>query len=417
MFTSHDQTQHDAYQDTALFRAASEQVRGSPLAQRACVTHVCETNYPPVTFQMLSTRTAVVVLTSVLVTGCAHARIQPDVLRLDRSEELDAISRAQVWQPTDVAAMDLRHGPLDREPFPPGATIKCRYVAKEMDGRTPKFTCAAGDEELKVKYGRDNGEVYAEVAATRLLWALGFGADHVYPVRVVCTGCPSALRADHWEPAGEAVFEYATVERKMRGRELQGPEGEGWSWADLDRVSPARGGASEAQRDALKLLAVLLQHTDSKREQQRLACLQRDGNDDDGCARPFLLINDLGKTFGKANAFNRDAAGSVNLKAWRETSVWRKPKGCVGNLPKSLTGTLNNPVISEAGRRFLAARLTKLTHRQMTDLFAVARFDARERARGRSQDSTQAWVDAFKTKVVDIVSRDCSTTPQEADAR
>ena len=37
-----------------------------------------------------------------------------------------------------------------------------------------------------------------------------------------------------------------------------------------------------------------------------------------------MLINDLGKTFGKANVFNRDGAGSVNLEEWRETPVWQK---------------------------------------------------------------------------------------------
>ena len=43
-------------------------------------------------------------------------------------------------------------------------------------------------------------------------------------------------------------------------------------------------------------------------------------------------------------------------------------------MPKSLTGTLENPVISEPGRRFLAGLLTRLTDRQMRDLFQTARF-------------------------------------------
>jgi len=43
---------------------------------------------------------------------------------------------------------------------------------------------------VRVKYGKDTHEVYSEVAATRLLWALGFYADEMYPVRLKCLQCP-----------------------------------------------------------------------------------------------------------------------------------------------------------------------------------------------------------------------------------
>ena len=89
------------------------------------------------------------------------------------------------------------------------------------------------------------------------------------------------------------------------------------------------------------------------------------------------MIADLGKTFGKANTLNRDEPGSVNLKNWRDERVWRDGAECVGNMPKSLTGTLENPVISEPGRRFLAGLLTRLSDRQMRDLFQTARFPNR----------------------------------------
>ena len=45
---------------------------------------------------------------------------------------------------------------------------------------------------------------------------------------------------------------------------------------------------------------------------------------------------------------------------------------CIGDLPKSLTGTLDNPKISEAGRRFLATQLAKLSDRQIRDIFRVS---------------------------------------------
>jgi hypothetical protein len=56
------------------------------------------------------------------------------------------------------------------------------FPDKPLTGMTPKFKCDLGKgDEVKVKCGEKNGEVYAEVAASRLLWALGFQADVMCP--------------------------------------------------------------------------------------------------------------------------------------------------------------------------------------------------------------------------------------------
>ena len=83
---------------------------------------------------------------------------------------------------------------------------------RTFGGKTSKFFCqlmgpsASGEIELKfkdktkqkrelikVKYHPPNdlnNEVYGEVLGSRLLWALGFGADRMYPVeKVRCYGC------------------------------------------------------------------------------------------------------------------------------------------------------------------------------------------------------------------------------------
>ena len=79
------------------------------------------------------------------------------------------------------------------------------------------------------------------------------------------------------------------------------------------------------------------------------------------CKHPLMLLNDVGLTFGRANTFNDNTKGGMNLASWSKTPVWKHPKGCVGNLPKSMTGTLNDPVISEEGRQFLADLLMQLS--------------------------------------------------------
>jgi hypothetical protein len=324
-----------------------------------------------------------------------------------------AIARAQVWRPTTIPAMNIRLGPTGSGAFAPGATVNCDYLDKKLSGNSPKFACAiTPGDELKVNFGANNGEVYGEVASTRLLWALGFGADAMYPARVICRGCPEQFGGIVRE-GGERVITPAAIERKMPGTELLRDGREGWAWTELDMVDEAAGGAPKAHRDALTLLAVLLQHTDTKPEQQRLVCLEprSEGEHVDDCESPFLFIQDLGLTFGRANAFNANYTGSVNFSEWSQTPVWKDATGCVGNLPKSLTGTLDDPTISESGRQFLADLLVQLSDRQLYDLFDVARVTIRPRVPSDVRSGTPTideWVQAFKQKRDEIVNRRCT---------
>ena len=126
---------------------------------------------------------------AICCTAALHAADSP-YEKLSKEKRMEAVRLAQVWTPVDTALLDLKSGPAMTGAFAPGQTISCDYFQKDSGGKTPKFWCrVSADDEVKVKYGADNGEVYAEVAATRLLWALGFGADGMYPVKVVCRGC------------------------------------------------------------------------------------------------------------------------------------------------------------------------------------------------------------------------------------
>jgi hypothetical protein len=320
------------------------------------------------------------------------------------------IARSQIWTQTNVRTMDIRTGPQEAGAFPFTATVTCDYYQKDLSGASPKFPCRAGTDELKVKYGPNNAEVFGEVAATRLMWALGFGADRMYSVKVVCRGCPSSLGGIARENK-EYLFDPATVERKMPGRELE-PDSS-WSWTELDAVDEARGGAPVAHRDALKLLAVFLQHTDTKPDQQRIVCLGEVAGESAtaaNCARPLMMVSDVGLTFGRANLFNTNGKG-MNYVAWAATPVWKEGEKCVGNLPKSLTGTLNNPAISEAGRAFLADLLMQLSDDQISALFEVARVNLRLRDPGKAKSglaTVDEWVDVFKRKRAEIVERRCA---------
>ena len=93
------------------------------------------------------------------------------------------LKRAQVWHQVDIPAMDIMGGPQSDFAVPFDAEFTCTFEEPERKtgGVNPKFNCHdESGESIRVKYG--SREVYTEVAATRLFWALGFYADEMYPV-------------------------------------------------------------------------------------------------------------------------------------------------------------------------------------------------------------------------------------------
>jgi hypothetical protein len=308
--------------------------------------------------------------------------------------------------------MNLRLGPQGRNAFQPWQEVTCDYVQDEdLPGTSRKFNCAISkDDVVKVRYGAENGKVEGEVLATRLLWALGFGADGVYPVKVRCRGCSADPWNDRQAVSGEQVFELAAIERKFPGAEIKADKDGGWSWKELRHVDEQLGGASLAQLDAMRLMAVLIQHTDNKIINERFVCLPGAADATGHCSKPFLYMHDVGLTFGHANLFDDNKAGSVSFDEWVSTPMWRSdPKMCVGHMRRSATGMLGDPQISEAGRKFLADLLVQLTDQQLHDVFEVARVDHRSRKPGTEEPaaSVDEWVNAFKVKRDEIVSNRC----------
>jgi hypothetical protein len=337
-------------------------------------------------------------------------RRPPANLELSDEARRTFIARAQVWHPVDVASLDLRLGPQGAGAFTPHQLVTCDFVEKAMHGATRKFYCVLPDgDAVKVRYGEHNGEVQGSVIATRLLWALGFAADRVYPVHIRCRGCS----ADPWHNRNRAGsvhdFEPAVIERKPAGYEMRdGDRKAGWIWPELDLVDAAHSGAPTAHRDALRLLAVFMQHSDTKRQQQRLLCASDQLSATGECDLPFLMLHDVGVTFGRANGFNRNSTGSVNLAEWQRTPIWKDAQACVGDLNKSHTGTLGDPRIGEAGRQFLSDLLLQLSDRQLRDLFEVAGVERRaSSSESVSAATVEQWVAAFKSKRQEIAAARC----------
>jgi hypothetical protein len=332
----------------------------------------------------------------------------------------DALRRARVWSSSDPSKADFGVNPPDEAGLLSGPRVECRYQPRPLTGTTPKFDCTlASGEIVRVKYGR-NPEIQAEVAATRLLTALGFGADRVYLVpQLRCFGCPRlpfqtqramALFGVTWittltPDTVFSDFEWTAVERRY-GRPIEADDADGWSWFEL----AAGDGRQRAERDAFRLLASFLVHWDNKAANQRLVCVSEEpAASDRPCPEPVAIMQDLGATFGPRK---------VDLGNWRSVPVWNDPRACTVSMKRLPWGggTFPDARISESGRRLLAGQLTALGSRQIATLFEAARFGDFERGRWLAPaEDVSAWVRAFEDKVRQIV--EAGPCGSESDAQ
>jgi hypothetical protein len=343
----------------------------------------------------------------------------------------------------------------------PDGAITCTYEkgGAGSPGMTAKFTCrTAAGRSLRVKYydgnpQTGNREVFGEVIATRLFWALGFDADAVYPVVVRCLQCPANPMTGSG-PRAERRY-LGIVEAFYEGTIIttQHDPNEGWRFRELrEAVAALPAGdlqtRQQVHQDALALLSVFVQHGDRKPSQQRLVCrspLDPSAGDvesvdnDQGfhlpifvehhgrraCRESAVTVQDLGATFGGAGQFTSNVRAKVHLSSWAGTAMFAQrslrdsrsgaPPPCRGNLAPSLSaGAEPNPPIGDAGRRFLHERLAALTPDHVRALFEAGHIEElkepqqwKDRKTGQLLTGIDAWVAVFLKKVDEIGSTSC----------
>jgi hypothetical protein len=342
--------------------------------------------------------------------GRTRPRPQPDPedIVVTTAARHETIRRTRVWQPPPVPVAEA-----DLGSNPPGFVdeaqeLTCRFLVERSAGMTAKFHCVLPDgRRIKVKYGAANAERATEVAATRLVSALGFGADRMYVLaRVRCQGCPvfpyprfpllDALRSD---PAQVRTFDDVVIELPLEGRAVEEASLSGWGFDELKHVDPSVGGASRAEVDALRLMAVFLQNWDLKYPNQRLVCLAggEPRSTGDPCTRPLAIMHDLGASFGPWR---------LDVEAWEKRPLWKDRARCVVSM-KDLPfegASFPDVEISEGGRRLLGGLLAELRPEQVAELFegaGVTRFRAH---RSEASADVSRWVGAFRAQVDQLTS-------------
>jgi hypothetical protein len=372
-------------------------------------------------------------------------------------DRLNTMQSSALFLPGKVSEADIAAGPPQQKhvfQIHDGDKIICDFKTpgKEMGGKTPKFGCqitsvqsADGkmqtltsdiqeDDPVKVKFGATDNEVFAEIVATRLMWAMGYYADAWYPVQVVCHGCPENPVSGSGATATR-TYAVANIVRKLPGHKMTeiGKDDQGWSWKELDTAN----GRPVYERDGLKLLAAFMQHSDNKPPQQRLTChkVDVDGKTQPPsttCDRSIMLVQDVGATFGSGGWFTSNTAAKMNIENWSGKKLWLSagtdaaPHACQASLRKSLTAKdgLSNPGISEDGRRFDAGLMCQLSDQQIESFFRAARVAAMPKY--HNQDGSfkpgvdeasvvHQWVDAFKKKREELASARCEWKDKPAD--
>lgn len=346
------------------------------------------------------------------------------------------LKQGAVWEKPDEDSSnkrrDLFAGPEIKGRYQYGQTLDCDFVFEVFNGGySPKFKCSANGKKVKIKYfNGENRELFGEIAAGRLLWSLGFGADQNYLVQLNCRNCP---KGDPWSwvdprngiikkelDAGKSLaeireqyrnefvpvrhFPFVAVEVKAKGEEI----GE-WGWNDLDQVS-----APEAQRDAFKLLMALIQHADNAAKQNVHLCpkgnLILDAKKKvTGCRQSLLYVQDLGGTFGGGGPMIH-RGGAANFEKWKRTPVWKDDRTCeiylipAGSPSRS---QLRSQVISKEGRDFLVHQIQRLLETSdLKDIFRTAGMDVGG-AHPENRSATE-WVNLFLEKFEEIKSAPCS---------
>lgn len=371
-------------------------------------------------------------------------------------DRLATMHDAALFVPKAVAEADIMEGPAQNKKqfqlhFNDKVICDFDTPGVKMGGKTEKFACKItrvesvngqvqtltpdmDEEPVKVKFGADDNEVYAEIVATRLMWALGYYADAWFPVRVECHNCPENPESGSG-PASTRTFDPATIVRKFPWKKMTeaGKDDEGWSWKELDTAN----GRPTYERDGLKLLAAFMQHSDNKPPQQRLVCdkVNVDSKTQPPtttCNQSVMLVQDVGATFGTGGAFTSNNSAKMNLNGWSNQKVWNKagteaaPKQCQAVLHKSWTAHdgLGDPVISEEGRRFDAGLMCQLSDQQIEALFKASR--AAEMPEYHNSDGTfktgvdeasvmRQWVAAFKQKREELANARCEWKAKPAD--
>ena len=249
--------------------------------------------------------------------------------------------KAVLWKdPGNIAALDLfwGHGAADRAPKGPFAFLKVDTAG----GVQPKIDVRdATGREWDVKFGE---EVHAEIAANRLVWALGYVAEEIYFVpsgTITGMADPDKLK-EFINPDGS----FARASFRLRGDTSKRAE-ERWTFEKNPFVKTP-------ELSGLAVLMTMLCNWDIQGTRNN-RILVVNGED-------HYIVSDLGATFGKMGAFPVPKS-KWNLEDFKKEEFIEKVEGNEVDLDYEGYGGINKVPVEHA--RWFLRLASQLTDEQL----------------------------------------------------
>jgi hypothetical protein len=259
-----------------------------------------------------------------------------------------------LWQePVDISSRDLYLGPGGSSMKP--NLKRVTFIEEQKGGFSTKYRVRDGSgREWVAKVG---SEAQSEIAASRLLWAVGYPTEITYlapRVRIV----------------GKGTFQNVRFEARPKNIKRL----DEWTWNNNPFV-----GTSEFQ--GLKVMMVLMNNWDIKDENNKILYWK---DPKTGKAQLQYIISDLGATFGRTGAWIGNKWVSKLTRSRNKPEDYAKSKfideakdGFIKfNFEGKNKDLFKDITVEQVG--WISGLLSKLTEQQIQDAFRAANYSAED---------------------------------------
>jgi hypothetical protein len=276
---------------------------------------------------------------------------------------------AVLWtDPGDISSRNLfwGSGGEKNQPRPP-----VEFVEEDMHGTNPKFDAKdSSGEKWRVKMGP---EARPEIAASRLLWAVGYTTNENYFLTTLhVNNMPAHLRRGQELSGSGGDVPNVRLQRRPKGLKKVG----NWNWS----ANPFVG---TREFNGLRVMMALLRNWDL--DSDNSAILKSEHNPD----QKIYMVTDLGSTFGATGRRYRKRDSIGKLDAYRHGRLVRtiRPQSVDLSFPSlpPLSFIFDVPFyrnqinvhaigkkIPRADARWIASLLGRLSADQIRDAFRAA---------------------------------------------
>lgn len=222
-----------------------------------------------------------------------------------------AEAKPVLWQnPGDIRSKDLFWGPGGKSSQP---ALPVKFVAEDTKGTSPKFDVRDSDgQKWRAKLGP---EARPETVATRLLWAVGYGAnDDYFFESLKVKGLPSTLQRGQEFVSDPPSHDAKNQDPREPGTEVKAvrlqihPSGEkkeqdSWNW----HHNPFYG---TREFNGLRVMMALVNNWDLTDDNNAVYTDPADPKKD------LYIVTDVGASFGKTGKSYSEKISKGNLKAY-----------------------------------------------------------------------------------------------------